>query len=189
MTLIRPLILGSRCFPVNLVQGPLAGISCAPFRRLIWEYSQPAFSYTEMMSCKTVLYQSKSKIRFLAKDPHEGPVCFQLSGSDPHELGEAVKVVTAHGADLIDLNCGCPVTKIRSRGAGSKLLMDPSHLATLIAAMKSNTSVPVSIKIRVDGHSSDRLNQQMIAMLNESGVDFVTLPGSEVGEYCPLVRP
>jgi tRNA-dihydrouridine synthase B len=127
--LITPLQLGNKSFPTNIIQGPLAGISCSPFRELIWRYSQPAFSCTEMMSCKTLLYQSKfAERRYTHIDPKEGPVCFQLAGNDPYELAEATKRVTDCGATLIDLNCGCPVKKIRSKGAGSSLLMDASKL-------------------------------------------------------------
>jgi tRNA-dihydrouridine synthase B len=171
------MLLGGVEFANNLIQGPLAGISCAPFRRLIWEYSKPAFSYTEMISCKTILYQPTAHRRFLTKDVSEGPVGFQLSGNDPRELSEAVKIVTDLGADLIDLNCGCPVNKIRSRGAGSALLQNSKQIYALIQAMKNSTHCPVSIKIRVDGDSKDNYNQDLINMLNDSGVDFVIVHG------------
>src|SRR5579872_3048443 len=99
--------LGNKNFSANIIQGPLAGVSCAPFRRLIWRYSQPAFACTEMISCKTILHQSQASLqRFVKKDPEERAVCFQLSGNNPLELAEAVKRVTDYGADLIDLNCG-----------------------------------------------------------------------------------
>src|SRR5260221_6233136 len=111
--MIRPLSIGNKSFPVNLIQGPLAGITCAPFRALTWRYSQPAFSCTEMISCKTLLYQSAlMQKRFIVKDPAEGPVSFQLAGSDPYEIGEAAKKITDCGAEVIDLNCGCPMKKI-----------------------------------------------------------------------------
>jgi tRNA-dihydrouridine synthase B len=182
IALLTPLILGSRSFPNNLVQGPLAGISCAPFRRLTWELSKPAFTYTEMISCKTLLYQVKSNERFIKKYPSEGPVCYQLSGNDPIELAKATQLVTEAGADLIDLNCGCPVNKIRSRGAGSSLLKNPTHLYKLIQAMKQNTQVPVSVKIRIDGHSNERFNHDLVLMLKDSGVDFITVHGRHWSE-------
>jgi tRNA-dihydrouridine synthase B len=181
--LIKPLILGNTTFPVNIIQGPLAGISCAPFRRLTWQYSQPAFSCTEMISCKTIIHQpEQSKQRYMQKDAKEGPVCFQLSGTDPVELGEAVKRVTEHGADLIDLNCGCPVKKIRSRGAGSKLLTDPAKLYQLIRAMKDNTHVPVSIKIRVDG-GDDHFNGDVAQAVSDAGADFLIVHGRHWTEH------
>src|SRR5579885_1783842 len=168
MSLIKPLTLGNRTFPVNIIQGPLAGVSCAPFRALTWRYSKPAFSCTEMISCKTLIHQSEySQQRFIAKDPDEGPVCFQLSGNHPVELAEATKIVTDHGADLIDLNCGCPVKKIRSRGAGSSLLSDATLLYKMICAMKASTHLPVSVKIRVQGGSDEKFNSDIAAAVQD----------------------
>ena len=136
-----------------------------------------------MISCKTILYQTKAIERFVKKDPREGPVCFQLSGQDPKELAEATRIVTDQGADIIDLNCGCPVNKIRSRGAGSRLLSSPSRLFELIQAIKHNTHVPVSIKIRVDGHSNDRFNQEIATVVNEAGADFLIVHGRHWTEH------
>lgn len=181
--MINSLNLGTESFPVNIIQGPLAGISCAPFRRLTWEYSKPAFTCTEMISCKTILYQASATDRFFKKDAQEGPVCFQLSSSNPEELAQATRRVTEFGANLIDLNCGCPVNKIRSRGAGSSLLMNPSLIYKLIRAMKDNTHVPVSIKIRVDGNSSDTFNNDIAKAVSDAGADFLIVHGRHWTEH------
>lgn len=182
--MIKTLQLGNKIFPHNIIQGPLAGISCAPFRKLIWQYSEPAFCCTEMISVKTLLHQSEySARRFIRKDPSEGALCFQLSSSDPGELAEATKRVTDYGADLIDLNCGCPVKKIRSRGAGSKLLLDTQKLSQLIAAMKNNTTVPVSIKIRVEGLGKETFHQELVNMISDSGLDFLVVHGRHWTEH------
>lgn len=177
-------MLGNKTFPVNIIQGPLAGVSCASFRRLTWRYSQPAFSCTEMISCKTLIHQPAASLhRYIKKDPAEGPVCFQLSGNDPDELAEATKRVTDYGADLIDLNCGCPVKKIRSKGAGSRLLMDPVKLYRLICAMKQNTHLPVSIKIRVEGGSNDKFNSDIVNVVRDAGTDFLVVHGRHWTEH------
>lgn len=181
---IKPLVLGKTTFPVNLIQGPLAGVSCAPFRRLTWEYSKPAFSCTEMISCKTLMHSpSFSLQRYIMKDLNEGPVCFQLSASNPYELAEATKKVTDYGADLIDLNCGCPVKKIRGKGAGSKLLSDPAKLYQLICAMKQNTHLPVSIKIRVQGNSDETFNHEIAKVVSDAGADFLIVHGRHWTEH------
>lgn len=181
--MIKPLILENKTFPTNIIQGPLAGVSCAPFRRLIWRYSQPAFTCTEMISCKTLIHQPKSSHqRFVEKDPEEGPVCFQLAANNPTELAEATKKVTEYGADLIDLNCGCPVKKIRSKGAGSSLLTDPPLLYKLITAMKQNTHVPISIKIRVES-SDEKFNHEIAKVVNEAGADFLVVHGRHWTEH------
>lgn len=182
--MLNPLQIGNKSFPVNIIQGPLAGVSCAPFRTLTWRYSQPAFSCTEMISCKTLIHQTKSaNQRFIQKDPHEGPVCFQLSGTDVAELAHATQLATEYGADIIDLNCGCPVKKIRSRGAGSRLLSDAGKLYQLILAMKQNTHVPVSIKIRVQGASDDAFHQDIVKAVSDAGLDFLTVHGRHWTEH------
>jgi tRNA-dihydrouridine synthase B len=161
-----------------LIQAPLAGVSCAPFRLLAWEYGKPDYSCTEMISSKTLIYSPKtSHRRFVYKDPHEGPVCFQLSSNVPEELGLSTKIVTDYGADAIDLNCGCPVRKIRSKGAGSHLLSEPSKIYALIRAMKNNTDKPVSIKIRVDARSQDRFNEDIAKAVADAGADLLTVHG------------
>lgn len=182
--MIKPLILGNKIFPVNIIQGPLAGVSCAPFRLLTWRYSKPAFSTTEMISCKTLIHQSNiSHRRYIEKDPAEGPVCFQLAGTDPNEIAEATKRVTDYGADVVDLNCGCPVKKIRSQGAGSRLLTNPQKLYALIDAMKKNTSVPISIKIRVEGESDEKCNQIIAKVVTDAGADFLVVHGRHWTEH------
>lgn len=184
MELIKPLSLGDKTFPTNLIQGPLAGVSCAPFRRLTWRYSQPAFSCTEMISCKALIHQPKAaQQRYVKKDPNEGPVCFQLSSNDPQELAEATRQVTDYGADLIDLNCGCPVKKIRGKGAGSRLLVDTPKLYQLISAMKQHTHLPVSIKIRVDSRSNDKFNQEVANVVRDAGTDFLIVHGRHWTEH------
>ncbi len=182
--MIQTLQLKNNLFPSNIIQGPLAGVSCAPFRALIWKYSQPAYACTEMISCSTLNhYPLRAQQRFVQKDPTEGPVCFQLATSNPAELAEATRRVTDYGADLIDLNCGCPVKKIRSKGAGSSLLLDGPRLFRLISAMKENTDRPVSVKIRVEGGSDDKFNQDVATVVSDAGVDFLVVHGRHWTEH------
>lgn len=176
--MITPLALGNKIFANNLIQGPLAGFTCAPFRVMTWKHSKPAFSCTEMISCKALLRQPRlSQQRYLIKNPEEGPVCFQLFGNDPKELAESTKIVTDNGADLIDLNCGCPVKKVRKQGAGSSLLTDTPGLYALICAMKQNTHLPVSVKIRVENNSSEKFNSDVAKAISDAGADFVVVHG------------
>lgn len=176
--MMKPLNMAEQLVAHPLVQGPLAGVSCAPFRALAWRYSNPAFCCTEMISCKTLIHQSKaSHARFVTKDPDEGPVCFQLSSNDPKELGLGTKIATHYGADFIDLNCGCPKKKIRSKGTGSHLLSEPSRIYQLIRAMKQNTDKPVSVKIRVDANSDDHFNEDIAKAIADADADFVTVHG------------
>lgn len=182
--MIHPLQIGPYTLPHNIIQGPLAGVSTAPFRELIWRYSRPAFTYTEMISCKTILYASTTTLkRYTQKAKQEGLVCFQLAGSDPKELALATQRVTALGADLIDLNCGCPVKKIRHKGAGSRLLADPARMHELIDTMKTHTHLPIIVKIRVQGHSYEKFNLAIADMLNLAKPNAVVVHGRHWTEH------
>jgi len=175
---IQPLSLGKKTFPNNLIQGPMAGYSCAPLRVLAQEFGQPAFCYTEMISAKNLAHQKNIERRFSFKDPKEGPLCFQISGTHPKELSRAVERVINFGADLIDLNCGCPVSKIRKKGAGSKLVENPDLLAELIRSIKSvSQELPVSIKIRVDSHLPIQYSKTAALRAQDAGIDFLTIHG------------
>lgn len=176
--MVNTLTIGSLALPSRIIQGPLAGISCAPFRGLAWQYGAPAFCYTEMISCKTILYAPAAlRHRYVTRDPRERILCYQLSGDNPQELALAAQHVTALGADLIDLNCGCPMKKIRRKGTGSRLLSDPSKLHALISALKRSTHVPVLVKIRVDARSQDRFNADVARAVTEAGADALVVHG------------
>jgi tRNA-dihydrouridine synthase B len=176
--LLQPLKIANRVFPINLIQGPLAGYSCSAFRLLTWEYSQPAFTCTEMISCNALAHQPKlSYRRYIEKDQREGPVCFQIFGKDPDRIGYAAKVVTDYGADLIDLNCGCPVKKVRRQGAGSSLLTDAVTLYKLLVAMKKNTHLPIAAKIRVEGSGGEKFHNEIVKVVSDAGIDFLIVHG------------
>lgn len=180
--LIKPITLGGVSFPSNLIQAPLAGVSCAPFRELIWNFGGPAYCATEMISAKTLL-QNPPK-RYVYKSKTEGPLCFQLSGNHPDELKQAAQIaVEKYAANLIDLNCGCPVDKIRKKGCGSKLLSQSQKLYQIIKAIKEEIKIPLSIKIRVDGDSKDRFNQDVIKAINDAGADFIVVHGRHWNEH------
>lgn len=179
--LIRPITLGGVEFPSNLIQAPLAGISCAPFRELLWQFGGLAYTSTEMISAKTLL--GRSPKRYVYKNLSEGPLCFQLSGNNPMELQKAASIAVNHGANLIDLNCGCPVDKIRKKGCGSKLLGDGPRLFEIIRAIKASVDVPLSIKIRVDGDSGDRFNTDIVKIINDAGADFIVVHGRHWTEH------
>ncbi|MBS0358542.1 MAG: tRNA-dihydrouridine synthase family protein, partial [Proteobacteria bacterium] len=174
---IKPIQLGSLKLQSNIVQGPLAGYSCAPFRVLAWRYGQPGFCTTEMISANDLVHRREKPKRFLYRDPEEKILSYQLSGNDPLMLAKATEIVTKEGADIIDLNCGCPVNKIRRKNCGSKLLTTPEQLYQLIRAIKQNTDAVVSIKIRVASPVHDHDEALIIDAATKAGVDFITVHG------------
>ena len=175
--MITSLHLKNKLFDSNLIQGPLAGYSCAPLRLLAQQWGQPAFCYSEMLSAKSLSVDTKIPLRYSYKDPNEGSLCIQLSGTHPDDLSRAADRAIAFGADLLDLNCGCPVAKIRKKGAGSKLLDNPAQLTALIHAMQRDKNIPVSIKIRVDDDIKHNASVTAALIAQDAGVDFITVHG------------
>ncbi len=179
---IRPLKIGSLILENNLVQAPLAGYSSLPFRLLSWEMGRPGLLATEMISANALYQQADTQDQYLAKSPHEGPVLYQLWGANARALGYATRVAEERGADAVDLNCGCPVRKVRAANAGSKLMEQPELVRELVRAMRENTSRPVSVKIRV-GTDAGHFNAVEIARIAEGeGADWLTVHGRHAKE-------
>lgn len=179
---VKPLTIGSLTLENNLVQAPLAGYSSMPFRLLSWTLGRPGLLATEMISANALFQGAPSQEQYLLKSPQEGPVLYQIWGAEPDPVGYAAAKVTERGADAVDLNCGCPVRKVRAANAGSKLMEDPARIGRLVATMRKNTNLPVSIKIRV-GTAEGRFNAVEIARIAENeGADWITVHGRHAKE-------
>lgn len=178
-----PLKIGELTLPHRLIQGPLAGISCAAFRGLFTDFMQPAYAVTEMISAHSMLQHHRLNPRYLAKSPQENRWCIQLSGNDPMLLAEATQIATSYEPDLIDLNCGCPKPKIRSKGSGSALTDDLPQLQKVIHAMRQATTLPLTVKIRVSGQSNLPTNYlQAVKVIEQEGADAIIVHGRHHSE-------
>lgn len=177
MSHLKPLKIGTKTFPINLIQAPLAGISCAPFRQLVWDFGSVAYCCTEMLSAHHLDSGVDRSPRYNTKYPSEGPLCFQLSGNQPDVLARASARAIALGADLLDLNCGCPQPKIRKKGCGSQLLTQEKTLTQLIQAMRQNVSIPVTVKIRIDGNQGEYCDIELVKALEQAGADAIIVHG------------
>lgn len=164
-------------FDRKLIQAPLAGYSCAPFRKLARQWGKPDYCCTEMLSAKHIFNGSQQKKRYMYKDPDEGKLCIQLAGNQVDELVFAANEVVSWGADLIDLNCGCPQPKIRKKRYGSHLLADSKKLYEIVKALKQNIALPILVKIRVDNNSKDNYNQDIAKAIEDAGADCITVHG------------
>ena len=166
--------IGKLKLPNRLIQAPLAGISSAPFRELFSLYTKPAYAVTEMISANSILANNPTiNQRYLSRSSKEGLWCIQLSGNDPKNLAAAIKMCEKYNPDLIDLNCGCPKPKIRTKGAGSALLDSPIKLREIISAMRAATSLPLTIKIRTAGNSNDESYLEAANIIAAEGADAI----------------
>ena len=169
-----PFKIGNLELQHRLIQGPLAGFSCAPFRKQFYRYTAPAYSVSEMISAHDVLYKHPSHSRYLYRAPEEKILCYQLAGHDPRTMALAALKLEQHGADLIDLNCGCPKTKIRKKGAGSALLDKPDLVYEIINAVRHVIKIPLTVKIRIQGNNEDIV---LAKIIEQAGADALIIHG------------
>ncbi|MCE3045058.1 tRNA-dihydrouridine synthase [Legionella sp. 16cNR16C] len=169
-----PWFLGALNLPHRLIQGPLAGFSCSPMRALFYRYTPPAYCVSEMISAHDVIYKHSGKNRYLHRAPDENKLCYQLSGNDGDLMAKAAKKLEFMGADLIDINCGCPKAKIRKRGAGSALLETPDHLVRIVEKVRDALQCPLTVKIRLQNTDSDLA---LVQVLEKTGIDALIVHG------------
>jgi tRNA-dihydrouridine synthase B len=175
--LFEPLRLGPRTFPSNVVQGPLAGYSCPPFRRLFWRFGGLGFAMSEMISANQYLYAEMESPRYLSRDKDEQFCGFQITGNQPRALINLIAKLAPATPDLIDLNAGCPVRKIRRKQMGSKLLEHPELLQTLLQAIRDHCDSIVSLKIRLAYPDNDFSMDAVLEAAEKSGVDMLVVHG------------
>lgn len=159
-----------------LVLAPMAGITDRPFRALCRSFGA-GLTVAEMVTSDQSLWNTqKSRLRL----PHLGepePRMIQIAGSDPHQLAAAAKANVELGAQIIDINMGCPAKKVCKKAAGSALLRDEKLVAEILAAVVAAVDVPVTLKIRT-GWSANHKNAVTIAKIAEQeGIQALTIHG------------
>lgn len=169
-----PLYIGALKLPHRLIQGPLAGYSCAPFRELFYQFTPPAYCVSEMSSAMDIIHKHSLQSRYVYRSPLEQILAYQISGTDPHIMAQAALQLQSQGANLIDINCGCPKTKIRKKGAGSALLEQPEQLSHIIKKVREAITIPLTIKIRIQGNANDVALAQQI---ETAGADALIVHG------------
>src|ERR687894_1706314 len=133
--------------PTRLVLAPMAGVSVQAFRRQGRRYGA-GLVCSEMVSVAGIQHRNERTLGYLRVAADEHPLAIQIFGSDPGAMAEAARIVEAAGADLVDVNFGCPVRKVTKTGAGATLLDDPDRACRIVSAVAEAVSVPVSVKMR-----------------------------------------
>jgi nifR3 family TIM-barrel protein len=153
---------------------PLAGISNLPFR-LIARSLGCALAYTEMISANGLVRKTDKTFEYLKTCADDHPLGVQVFGADPEIMAQASSIIADSGADLIDINMGCPVKKVIKTGSGAILMKDPDRIARIIDSVKKAVQIPVTVKIR-SGWRGGSINAVEIARIAESsGADAITI--------------
>jgi tRNA-dihydrouridine synthase B len=160
----------------NVFLAPMAGITDMAYRAICKQFGC-GLTYTEMVSAKGLYYKSENTKELMALAPEEQPAAIQIFGSEPDILASIAAEVQAAGADIIDINMGCPTPKIVRNGDGCALMQKPELVAEIVKKVTAAVTVPVTIKIR-KGWDENSVNAVGIALAaEENGAKAVTVHG------------
>jgi tRNA-dihydrouridine synthase B len=160
--------------PTRVVLAPMAGVSVQAFRRQGRRFGA-GLVCSEMVSCAGIEHRNERTLGYLRVASDEHPLAIQIFGSEPRVMAEAARMVEAAGADLVDINFGCPVRKVTKTGAGATLLDAPDRASRIVSAVAGAVSVPVSVKMRRGLENGSRACLDVGPRLVEAGARTLTL--------------
>jgi tRNA-dihydrouridine synthase B len=160
--------------PTRVVLAPMAGVSVQAFRRQGRRFGA-GLVCSEMVSCAGIEHRNERTLGYLRVSSDEHPLAIQIFGADPRAMAEAARMVEAAGADIVDMNFGCPVKKVTKTGAGANLLEDASLACRITEAVATAVSVPVTVKMRRGVQDGSRACLELGPRLVEAGAAALTL--------------
>ncbi len=165
--------------PVDPAVGlaPMAGMTDTAFRRLVKRRGGCGLVVTEMVSSEGLVRGIDRTLEYAEFTEEERPVSVQIFGGNPETMAAAARVVEQLGADIVDVNMGCPVPKIAKHSAGCSLMREPARAAAIVRAMTRHVRIPVTVKMRA-GWNDDQVNAPMLArMVEDAGAAAVAVHG------------
>ncbi|HVS85023.1 MAG TPA: tRNA dihydrouridine synthase DusB [Gaiellaceae bacterium] len=160
--------------PTRVVLAPMAGVSVQAFRRQGRRFGA-GLVCSEMVSCAGIEHRNERTLGYLRVASDEHPLAIQIFGSDPRAMAEAARMVEAAGADIVDMNFGCPVRKVTKTGAGAHLMEEPELACRVVEAVASAVAVPVTVKMRRGVENGARTCLALGPRLVEAGAAALTL--------------
>jgi tRNA-dihydrouridine synthase B len=174
LDLRSPWMIGPVEIPTRLVLAPMAGVSVQAFRRQGRRFGA-GLVCSEMVSCAGIHHRNERTLGYLRIASDEHPLAVQIFGAEPEVMAEAAQLVVAAGADIVDINFGCPVRKVTKTGAGATLLDDPERACRIVAAVAEAAQVPVTVKMRRGLENGSRSCLEVGPLLVEAGAAALTL--------------
>ena len=156
---------------------PMAGMTDTAFRRLVKRHGGCGLVVTEMVSSEGLVRGIDRTLEFAEFTEEERPVSIQIFGGDPAKMAAAAQIVEGMGADIVDVNMGCPVPKIARHNAGCSLMREPSHAASVIAAMTRAVKIPVTVKMRAGWSDEERNAPTLAKMVEDAGASAIAVHG------------
>jgi len=160
----------------NLVLAPMAGITDSPFRQLA-RVGGAGLVCGEMVSAKALVFADSKTRRMLRISEKERPVSLQIFGPDPATMSEAAAIVEQAGADIIDINFGCPVPKVAKSGSGAVLLSNEKLISEIMEAVVKRVKAPVTAKIRIGRNSGENVAPALAGIAGKCGISAIIIHG------------
>ena len=169
--------IGNVSLSSPLVVAPMAGMTDSAFRRLVKRQGGCGLVVTEMVSSEGLVRGIDRTLEYAENTEEERPVSIQIFGGDPEKMADAAQIVEGMGADIVDVNMGCPVPKIAKHHAGCSLMREPEHAAKVIGAMAKAVKIPVTVKMRAGWSDASRNAPELARMVQDAGAAAVTIHG------------
>lgn len=158
----------------RFILAPMAGITNLPFRLLIKSLGA-GLVYSEMVSSMGLHFNQKKTMEYIISDPAEKPLAVQIFGSDPAIMAMAAQKVVENGADIVDINMGCPVKKVTKTGSGAALLKNLDSAQKIISSVRIACQAPLTVKIRTGWASDDIVACEAARLIEDCGADAVII--------------
>jgi nifR3 family TIM-barrel protein len=156
---------------------PMAGMTDTAFRRLVKRRGGCGLVVTEMVSSEGLVRGIDRTLEYAEYTEEERPVSIQIFGGDPAKMADAAQIVEGMGADIVDVNMGCPVPKIAKHNAGCSLMREPEHAQSVIAAMAKAVSIPVTVKMRAGWDASEINAPDLARRMEDAGAAAIAVHG------------
>src|SRR5918998_6426547 len=169
--------IGTVTLSSPFVVAPMAGMTDSAFRRLVKRQGGCGLVVTEMVSAEGLVRGIDRTLEYAEYTEEERPVSIQIFGGDPAKMAAAAEIVEGMGADIVDVNMGCPVPKIAKHNAGCSLMREPEHAADVVRAMARSVKIPVTVKMRA-GWDADHINAPDVARrMEDAGAAALAVHG------------
>ena len=169
--------IGSVDLPSPFAIAPMAGMTDTAFRRLVKRHGGCGLVVTEMVSAEGLVRGIDRTLEYAEYTDEERPISIQIFGGDPAKMADAAQIVEGMGADIVDVNMGCPVPKIAKHNAGCSLMREPGHAASVIAAMVKAVRIPVTVKMRAGWNDDNRNAPTLARMVQDVGAQAIAVHG------------
>ena len=156
---------------------PMAGMTDSAFRRLVKRHGGCSLVVSEMVSAEGLVRGIDRTLEYAEYTEEERPVAIQIFGGDPEKMAAAARVVEGLGADIVDVNMGCPVPKIAKHNAGCSLMREPGHAAEIVQAMARAVRIPVTVKMRAGWNEREVNAPELARMMEDAGAAAVAVHG------------